>query len=76
MDISDCMREEIRIVTLNRHAVRTHTLWLVTDKAGIQKELQPYCSFRDEITIIDGIAMRGRKIIMPAILEENTKTAA
>ena len=39
--------------------------WLST-KATVPKELQPYRSFIDEITIIDGIAMTGRRITVPA----------
>ena len=35
-------------------------------KTEMQKELQPYWSFRDEIAIIGGITIKGRIIIIPA----------
>ena len=41
----------------------------------VQKELQPICSFRDEITIINGISMIGRRII-PLSLQKSTETDA
>ena len=39
--------------------------WPSTE-AEVQKDLQPYWSFRDKIAIIDGIAVKGRRIIIPA----------
>ena len=39
-------------------------------KVEVQKELQLYWSFRDEITIMDGTAMKGRIIIAPAALQD------
>ena len=42
--------------------------WLST-KAEVQKDLQSYWSFRDEIVIIDEISMKGRRIIVPASLQ-------
>ena len=36
-------------------------------KTEVQKE--PYWSFRDEIVIIDGIAMKDRRIIVPTSLQ-------
>ena len=35
----------------------------------VQKELQPNWSFRDEIAIINGIAIKGGGIIMPTLLQ-------
>ena len=32
--------------------------------------MQPYWSFRDEIAIIDGTAMKGRKVIVPETLQD------
>ena len=43
--------------------------WPLT-KAGVLKDLQPYVSFRDEITMIDGTAMKGRSIIIPRALQD------
>ena len=34
-------------------------------RAEGQKDLQQYCSFRDEIVIIDRITMKGKRIIIP-----------
>ena len=39
-------------------------------KFEIQKELQPYWSFRDEIAIIDRIAIKGRTKMIPALLQD------
>ena len=38
--------------------------WLSV-RPEVQKELQPYWSFRDEIAINDGITMKGKRIIIP-----------
>ena len=38
-------------------------------KAEVQKDLQPYWSFKDEIPIIDGIAVKGRRTIVPSALQ-------
>ena len=40
--------------------------WQLT-KAEVQKDLQPYLSFSDEIPIIDGIAVEDRTIILAAL---------
>ena len=39
-------------------------------KAEVQKELQPYKSFKDEIRIIDEMAMEGTRKIQPAALQD------
>ena len=45
-------------------------VWLST-KAEVQKELQPSCSFRDEIEFIYGFTMKGRiRILIPASLQD------
>ena len=36
----------------------------------VKKDLQPYLSFRDEITGTDGIAMKGRRRIIAAVLQD------
>ena len=41
--------------------------WLSTN-AEVQKEIQPYLQFRDKIVIIDGVAIKGKRIIVPALL--------
>ena len=38
------------------------------NNAEVQKELQAYWFFRDEIALLDGIAMKGRRITVPAAL--------
>ena len=42
--------------------------WPLT-KVEVQKDLQLYWSFRDEITVIDGISMKGRRIRIPRALK-------
>ena len=42
-------------------------------KVKVHKELQPYWSFRDEIAIFDGIAMKGRRISVPASLQDKAQ---
>ena len=39
-------------------------------KVEIKKELQPYWLFRDEIAIIDGIVIEGRRIIISTSLQD------
>ena len=73
MEIPDYMTpEEIRIETLNGEDIGmlselTLNGW-PSAKAKEQKDLQPYWSFRDKITITGGIAMKGRRITIPAAL--------
>ena len=69
-DILDCVRaKEIRLATLdNKHMclLSEYVLhgWPSTN-VEVQKELQPYWSFRNEIAVIDGIVMKGIRIIVP-----------
>ena len=58
-----------------RYAARVLHAWLST-KAEVQKELKPYWSFRDETAIINVIAMKGRRIIVFASLQNSAETAA
>ena len=39
----------------------------------VQKDLQPYWTFRDEIAIIDSIAVKGRRIIIPVVLQDKAQ---
>ena len=63
-DIPDCMtKEEIREATFYNECLGIlpeHVLhgW-PSMKAEVQKELQPYWVFRNEVFIIDGIVMKG-----------------
>ena len=41
-------------------------------KTEVQKESQPYLSFRDEIELIDGIAIKERRIAIPVSLQDKT----
>ena len=46
---------------------------MATKKSWVVKEVQPYLSFRDEVAVIDGIVMKGiRIIIIPASLKKRT----
>ena len=77
MDIPDYMKaEEIRIVILedeNLSVLAEHIIhgWLST-KAEVHKELKQYWSFRGEIAIIDGTSIKGKIVIIPASLQDNT----
>ena len=77
-DIPDCMKaEEIRKTILeDEHLTDLEKLimysWPST-KSEVQKEIQHYWSIREEIAIIDGIAMKGRRIITPASLSEKAR---
>ena len=73
--IPDCMMaEEIRLVMPNDEYIGMlsepilHS-WPST-KAEVQKDPHLYRLFRDEITIIDSIAMKDRRIILHAVLED------
>ena len=75
MDIPDCMiGEEIRITMLDVEYIGMqseliHCGW-PSIKAQVPKDLQPYWSLRDEITIKDDIAVKGRRRIIPAVLQD------
>ena len=43
-----------------------------SSKFEVQEELQPYWSFRDEIVVIDGIAIKGKRITVPASIQDKT----
>ena len=44
-------------------------------KTKVKKELQPYCSIREKIEIIDETAMKSRRIILPGTTTiQNIKT--
>ena len=69
-DIPGCMTaEEIREVTLQYEHLSNLAkfiicIWPSTKTEGL-KELQPYWSSLDEIAVIDGIAIAGRRTIIP-----------
>ena len=72
MDIRDCMTTaDIRVAThddeylgiLSEHVLHG---WSSTQDEA-QKELLPYWSFRDEITIIHGITMHGKTTLLQDI---------
>ena len=75
MDLPVCLTaDEIRIVTLeDEHLGALAELifhgWLST-RAWVQRELQPYWAFREKIAIIDGIPIKGRRIIIPTTLQD------
>ena len=46
-----------------------HTTWLAINQILGKEDLQPYWTFRDEIAMIDGTAIKGR-IIIPAVLQD------
>ena len=73
-DISDSMRvEEIRLVTLDDYHLGMLSKYVMhswpSTKAEVHRELHPYWSFREEIIIIGGIAMKDRKIIVSTSLQ-------
>ena len=79
--IPDCMTaEDIKLAVLDdKHIGMLSKLlihgWPFTI-AVVQKDLQPYESFRDRIAIIDDITMKGKIIIIPSVLQDETKTAS
>ena len=52
-----------------RHPGRTILLHCPST-AEVQKYLQPYWSYKDKTAIMDGISMRSRGIIVPALLQD------
>ena len=65
MDIPYCMTaEEIRLATLDDEHLGILSEYVLciwpSTKVKMQKDLQPYWSFIDEIVIIDAITMKGR----------------
>ena len=54
----------------HRHAVQSHD-WPLS-KSVVRKDPKPYWSFRKETAIIDNIAMKDIRIIIPAALQERT----
>ena len=68
-DIPDCIpAEEIMLATLDDDHLGMLSKYVLygwpSTKAAMQV-LQPYWSSRDETAIIDGIVMKGRRIIVP-----------
>ena len=71
-DIPDCMTaEEITEVTLEEHLSSLAQLvsWPST-KTEVHKELKPYWSFRDEVTIRDKTAIKERINILKSVQEK------
>ena len=75
MDIQDCMTaEETRIAMLdNENTVMLSELILCSwpsIKAEVQKDMQPFLSYRDDIIIIDHADMRCRRKITPVAQQD------
>ena len=76
-DTPDCMTgEEIRIAMPDDKYICMLSevilhIWPLTT-AEVQKDPQPYWSFIDEIAIIDGIAVKDRRIMKLVALQDKT----
>ena len=67
----ECMlAEDNRHATLDSDNIGTLSTYVIQGwvliKAEVMKEAQQHLSSRDEVAFIDGIVMKGRRIIMPA----------
>ena len=65
-EILECMtEEEIGCVTIDDDHISAHSTYVIhgwsSRRAQVIKEVQPNWSFRDEVAVIDDIAMKGRK---------------
>ena len=68
------MAEEIRLTMVDDEQIGMLSecilcRWSLT-KAEVQKDLQSYWSFRDEIEIMGNFVMKGRRIILLAVLQD------
>ena len=58
------MAEKNRYTTLEDDDIGMLTISVIhgwpSTRADVKKEVQPYWSFQDQVTVIDGIAMKGR----------------
>ena len=65
--------EEIRLATIDYKHIGMLSNYVLHGlpavKSEVQKEVQPYWSFRDEIVIIDRITIKERRIIRPTSLQ-------
>ena len=70
------MTEEIRHATPGNDHIKVLSHYVMhgwpSTRAEVLKEIQPYWSSRDEVAVIDRIAMKGRRIIMPVALHRTT----
>ena len=61
------MTEEIRCAVIEDYHIGVLSTYVICGwpsiRAEVINEVQPYWSFRDEVEVIDGIAMEGRIII-------------
>ena len=74
------MAEEIRSVTVDNEVLIMLSYYILLScqliRAGVQKGPQPYWSFRDEISIIDGIKVKGKRIVIPSSLPKCSEQAS
>ena len=68
------MAEEIRLAVLNDEQIGMLSEPILhsrlSAKVQVQQSVQPYQLFRDEIVILNGIAMMGRRKIIPAAVQD------
>ena len=80
IDTQDGMTTEEKLIIIDDEHLGILSELVLCDwpstKADAQKELMKNWLIRDEITVMDGTAMKGRKIIELAALQEGTKTAS
>ena len=74
-NIPECTTvEELQMDIIDNEKVGILSNYILQDwpatKAKVQKEVQQYSSFRDEIAVIDGIAMKGTSIMIPTLLQK------
>ena len=73
MDIADCITaERIMSVTIDKEHLSMLSDYVLhgwPSRVEVQKDLQPYWSFRDEIAVINGIVLKTKRIMIPASLQ-------
>ena len=74
MAILECMQNRrIRSVTIDDEYLSMLSEYVLcswpSTRADVKKDIQQYWLFRDKIVIIDRIASKGRRIIIPALLQ-------
>ncbi|PIK48832.1 hypothetical protein BSL78_14290 [Apostichopus japonicus] len=77
LPVNSARLDEIRVATQNDACLQKLKEVIVkgwpAEKRGLNPSLTPYYSYRDELTVQDGVVLRGERIVIPAAMRSQIK---
>ena len=74
-DVAECMSiQQIQQATKQDEHLQRLQCFIITgwpdDREQLHPDIKPYWSIKDDMSVIDGVIMKGRCIIIPKVLQQ------